>query len=259
MVLEGQLPRDGEQIMPIHNWKAVDAGIFHDFHQAWTVEIRNALNGGGLPDGFFAMAEQVVSGPIPDVVTLQRSSSRSADARDGGGGIAIAEAPPKARFIATTEHEAYAARANRIMIRHRLGKVVAVIEIVSPGNKSSQHALNSFAEKAAELLSQGINLLVVDLFPPSRRDPQGIHQAIWQQFGDEPFELPADKPLTAAAYAAGATITAYVEPVAVGDALPALPIFLDQDIYVPAPLEATYQSTWNRCPQPVREVVESAA
>lgn len=244
--------------MPIHNWKGVDAGIFHHFHQAWTIEISNALNGGGLPDGFFAMAEQVVSGPIPDVVTLQRSKSSPGDAREGAsGGIAVAEAPPKARFIASTEQQAYAARANCIMIRHRLGKVVAVIEIVSPGNKSSQHALRSFTEKAAELLYQGINLVVVDLFPPSRRDPQGIHKAIWEQFGDEPFELPADKPLTVAAYVAGLQMTAYVDPVAVGDPLPAPPIFLDRKTYVPAPLEATYQSTWAKCPAPVREIVEN--
>lgn len=244
--------------MPIHNWKDVDAGVFHHFHQAWTIEISNALNGGQLPDGFFAMAEQVVGGPIPDVVTLQRSRSASPATRDDGGGIAVAEAPPKARFITSIGHETYASRANRIVIRHRLGKVVAVIELVSPGNKSSQHALRYFSEKAAELLRQGINLLVVDLFPPSRRDPQGVHQAILEQFGDELFELPSDKPLTVAAYAGGQLITAYVEPVAVGDLLPALPIFLSDGIYVPAPLESTYQTTWAKCPAPLREIIENS-
>ena len=241
--------------MPIHDWKRVDAGTFHHFHQAWTIEISDGLNGGGLPPGFFAMAEQIVSGPIPDVITL-KSSKPTRRGEDNGGGIAVAEAPPKARFISSVEQDAYAARANRIVIRHRLGRVVAVIEIISPGNKGSQHAVRSFAEKAAELLRQGINLLVVDLFPPSVRDPHGIHGVIWEQFGEEPFELPADKPLTIAAYAAGEPLTAYVEPVAVGDPLPALPIFLDQGTYVPAPLEQTYQSTWAKCPEPVRELVE---
>lgn len=246
--------------MPIHDWKRVDAGIFHDFHQAWTIEIRNALNGGGLPAGFFAMAEQSVSRPIPDVITLQRSVARPSDDRGegGGGGIAVAMAPPNARFVASAALDAYAARANRIVIRHRLSKVVAVIEVVARGNKASQHALRSFAERAAELLRQAINLLVVDLFPPSRRDPQGIHGAIWEQFQDEPFELPSDKPLTVAAYSAGEPLTAYVEPIAVGDPLPSLPIFLGQGVYVPAPLEATYQATWATCPEPVREVVENA-
>jgi hypothetical protein len=91
--------------------------------------------------------------------------------------------------------------------------------------------------------------------PPSRRDPQGIHKAIWDAITDEPFELPQDKPLTAAAYAASPPITAYVEPMAVGDRLPSMPIFLEWGTYVPAPLDDTYESTWSKRPDPVREYV----
>ena len=112
-------------------------------------------------------------------------------------------------------------------------------------------------EKAAEILRQGVNLLVVDLFPPSPRDPQGIHKAIWDEVCEAPFELPTDKPLTVAAYSAGEPKTAYVEPVAVGDPLPEMPIFLDPFTYVPAPLETTYQSTWSKCPDAVKELVEA--
>ena len=242
--------------MAIHNWTRVDAGIFHHFHQAWTIEISNALNGGGLPPGFFALAEQIVSGPIPDVVTLQRRTTPTNTSKNGGG-IAIADAPPRARFIRSAELEPYASKANHITIRHRLGRIVAVIEVVSPGNKSSQNSLRSFVHKAVELLRQGINLLIVDLFPPSPRDPQGIHKAIWDEIRDEPFDLPPDKRLMVAAYCAADPKTAYVEPVAVGDPLPALPIFLGEGIYVPAPLETTYQQTWSKCPEPVRELVEN--
>jgi hypothetical protein len=243
--------------MPIHDWTRVEPGIFHDFHQAWTIEIRNALNAGGLPPGFFALAEQIVSGPIPDVVTLQRRTTQT-DRRDPVGGIAVADAPPRARFVSSAQPDAYARKANRIVIRHRLGKVVAVIEVISPGNKSGRNAFRSFVEKTAEILRQGINLLVVDLFPPSPRDPEGIHKAIWDEICEEPFALPPDKPLTVAAYSAGEPKTAYVEPVAVGDPLPDLPIFLDPGTYVPAPLEATYQATWSKCPEAVRDLVETS-
>lgn len=242
--------------MPIHDWTRVDPGIFHDFHQAWTIEIRNALNGGKLPPGYFAMAEQVLSGPIPDVITLQRRAAPGEPPYPAGG-VAVAEAPPRARFVTSAEPDLYARKANRIAIKHRLGRVVAVIEIVSPGNKSSRHALRSFVEKAHELLRQGVNLLVVDLFPPSARDPQGIHKAIWDDIREEPFELPPDKRLTVAAYCAGVLETAYIEPVAVGDPLPELPIFLDPDRYVPAPLEESYQVTWAKCADPLRDAVEN--
>lgn len=241
--------------MPIHDWTRVDPGIFHDFHQAWTIELRNALNAGRLPPGFFAMAEQVIGGPIPDVITLKRWT-RPAEPAGSGGGITLAEAPPQARFITSAEPDLYAARANRIVIKHSLGEVVAVIEIVSPGNKSNQHALRSFVLKAEGLLRGGINLLVVDLFPPSPRDPQGIHKAIWDEIIEEPFSLPADKPLTVAAYRATVPWTAYVEPLAVGDPLPEPPIFVDPETYVPAPLELSYEATWEKCPDAIREAVK---
>ena len=41
--------------MPIHDWTRVDAGLFHDFHQSWTVALRNALNSGVLPADYFAL------------------------------------------------------------------------------------------------------------------------------------------------------------------------------------------------------------
>ena len=64
--------------MPIHDWTRLEPGDFHDFHQCWVVELRNALNGGLLPPGYMAMAEQVTGRPIPDVVTLQtRATGRS--------------------------------------------------------------------------------------------------------------------------------------------------------------------------------------
>jgi hypothetical protein len=248
--------------MPIHDWSRVDAGIFHHFHQSWTIEISNALNAGILPSGFFALAEQIISGPIPDVVTLQRKPP-AAEPRGPsgpmGGGIAVADAPPKARFIRSAEADVYAQRANRVVIRHSLGDVIAVIEIVSPGNKSSRHAFRAFVEKAEQLLGSGIHLLVVDLFPPTPRDPQGIHQAIWSEISDDQLQLPADKPLTVVSYLAAEPKRAYVEPIAAGDSLPTLPIFLDAATYVPAPLEQTYQLAWSKCPQAVRELVSGSA
>jgi hypothetical protein len=201
--------------MPIHDWTRVRANQFHDFHQSWTIAIRNALNGGRLPPGYFAMVEQRAGGPEPDVVTLELNEP------PGGhpsGGVAVGVRPPRTRFVTRTPAVGYALRANRVTVRHPDGDVVAVIEIVSPGNKGSRHAIHSFASKAVALLNANIHLLVVDLFPPGRRNPQGIHKVIWDHLHDEDFTLPPDKPLTAAAYAVGNDIVAYVEPLAVGDA-----------------------------------------
>jgi hypothetical protein len=205
--------------MPIHDWTRVNAGLFHHFHQCWIVSLCDALNAGRLPAGFFALAEQNTVGLVP------------------------AEADP------------YVAKANRLAIHHSLGDVVAVIEIVSPGNKASRSALRSFAEKAVGLLRQGVHLLIVDLFPPTPRDPHGIHKAIWDEIHEEPFALPPDKPLILASYSAGLVKVAYVEPVAVGDELPEMPLFLEAELYIPSPLESTYQTTWSACPAEFQEAV----
>ncbi len=173
--------------------------------------------------------------------------------------IAVATAPPTARLIAKIQSVNYAKRADRVVIRHGRGKVVAIIEILSPGNKDSRAALRSFVEKAADILNQGVNLLVVDLFPPTPRDPQGIHKAIWDELGDQPFVAPPGKPLIVASYIGGDIPTAYVESVGIRDALPSLPIFLSETRYIPAPLEATYQEAWTVFPALLKELIEPTA
>jgi hypothetical protein len=105
-------------------------------------------------------------------------------------------------------------------------------------------------------LKHGVHLLVVDLFPPSPRDPQGIQKAIWDEIEEHPLEPPPGKPLTLAAYVADVPTTAYLNWVGVGDVLPDMPAYLDVDSYVPVPLEATYQATWASCPEDMREAVE---
>src|SRR5262249_4056211 len=199
--------------------------------------------------GYFAMVEQKTGGPEPDVVTLELTPPPGLPAP---GGVAVNLQPPKARFVARSEAAGYARKANRVTIRHPDGDVVAVIEIVSPGNKDSDHAIRAFARKAVEFLQDGVHLLIVDLFPPGPRDPQGIHKVIWDRLHDEPFELPPDKPLTVAAYAAGTETVAYVEPVAVGDPLPDMPVFLTAERYVPCPPEATYQAALDQVPAPLK-------
>jgi hypothetical protein len=212
--------------MPIHDWTRVDAGLFHDFHQDWTVEICRALNAGRLPPGLAALVNAIPAA--------------------------------KTRFVQRGTADVYACRANRVEIQDSRRKIIAVMDIVSPGNKASEHAIRAFAFNAAHLIETGIHLLVVDLFPPSARDPQGIHQEIWDEVGESPFELPADKPLTVVAYRATPRKTAYVEPIAVGDSLPALPIFLTEDEYVLAPLEETYQASWRAFPADFKELLEEA-
>jgi hypothetical protein len=242
--------------MPVHDWTRVDAGLFHAFHQRWISALSDALNTGGLPPDYFALVEPSVGGPVPDILTLLPASI-DPEADEGLSVSPVATAPPRIRIFRQSEDVIYLRRADRISVRRRHGEVVAVIEIVSPGHKASARALLDFVEKSAGLIGQQIHLLVIDLFPPSRLDPQGIHKAIWDAFVEEDFGLPSDKPLTLASYEAQTPPIAYVESVAVGDVLPDMPIFLKPGEWVPVPLEATYQTAWAFFPAPLKRLLES--
>ncbi|MFN0053142.1 MAG: DUF4058 family protein [Planctomycetales bacterium] len=247
--------------MPIHDWTRVDAGVFHDFHHAWIEEIKRALNSGLLPPEFYALAEQHAAGFGPDVLALE--TARDGDSSEpiprrpvegDGGGLLLA--PPSLPVVAESDLEFYRRKQSALAIRHVSGDhLVAMIEIVSPGNKSGRKAWRDFVEKAAALLELGIHLLLVDLFPPSRRDPHGLHGAIWEEVAGQDYVAPELLPLTLAAYEADLAVRAYVQPTRVGERLVEMPLFLRPGGQVPVPLEATYQSAWGAFPGRWQRVV----
>src|SRR5271169_3206877 len=96
--------------MPIHDWAGVPAGLFHHFHQDWSIEIARALNRGRLPKGVAALVEQR-AGPVEaDVLAIERKARQRPE--DNGGGVATM-GPPLTRIIRRTDNEIQAVRANR--------------------------------------------------------------------------------------------------------------------------------------------------
>jgi Protein of unknown function (DUF4058) len=242
--------------MPIHDWSRIPSGIFHDFHQTWCIHIKAALNSGLLPKGLSALVEQRAGPYEGDVLTVEsRRRGRKSDPAEGGGLLTLA--PPATSIVRKTTKEFYADRSNRIVIKHRLGRIVAVIEILSPDNKDSRAAMRDFVEKTLAFMRRGVHLLLIDLFPPSPRDPFGIHKMIWDEIHDEEFKFPQGKDRILASYEMGGVRIAYVEPIAVGDRLPAMPLFLAQGMHILVPLEPTYTSTWDASPEEMRIAVET--
>jgi Protein of unknown function (DUF4058) len=245
--------------MPIHDWSKAEAGIFHDFHHGWIEEIKRTLNDGLLPADYYALAEQRASGIEADVLALQlspRGGPASAQTGDNGSsGLHLA--PPKLRPTAETDVDFYRRKQSCVAVRHVSGdELVAVVEIVSVGNKSSRRAITDFVQKTSALLAQRIHLLIVDVHKPGARDPNGIHGLIWEDFTGQQYAAPADKPLTAVAYEAEPSIRAYVMPLNVGDNLPDMPLFLQPNRCVELPLEATYLAAWKAVPRRWRDVID---
>lgn len=246
--------------MPVHDWTRVEDGIFHAFHEGWIIHLSEALNDGLLPPDYYALPDQSGGMIGPDVLTLHTPPSNGGVPGGGPpGAVAVQASPPAVAFTAVSHAEIDdpVLRQRALTIRHTSGdRIVAVVEILSPGNKSSQDALRAFLDKAVAVLIRGIHLLVIDLFPPGPRDPRGIHSAIWERFGHPPFEPPAGSPLTLVSYAAGETRSAYIQPIAVGQVLPPMPLFLLPDWYIQVPLEQTYQEAWRGTPPRWRNVID---
>jgi hypothetical protein len=222
--------------MPMHDWTKVEEGIFHAFHHRWISALSDALNGGKLPSDYYALPEQDVTGFGPDLLTRQGPVAEQHPSV--GGGVATAtllQSRPRTRFTAETDAEFY---------RRKKSRIVAMLEIVSSGNKSTGRAFRAFVDKACELLEHRIYLLIVDPFPPGLRDPNRVHATIWGQVQDDSFHLPADHPLTAVAYECDLTTRAYIETMAVSQTLPDMPMFLEPNGCIMVPLEATYATAF---------------
>jgi hypothetical protein len=251
--------------MAIHDWSLVEAGIFHDFHYSWVFHVRDALNGGVLPSEYYALVEQRAGGKEPDVVTLHQNDSMDIGKReesDFSGAsqaatLTIATAPPQVAYVEQLDDEFYVRKRRSIAIRHVSGDdLVALVEIMSPGNKSSQSHLQQFLEKVVMAVQAGVHLLIVDLHPPTPRDPRGIHGAIAQVLGREQTRFDSLQPLTLVAYQASGETQAYVQPVAVGDLLVNMPLFLSDETYVNVPLDETYAAAFRSVPRHIRALLE---
>ena len=250
--------------MAVHDWSKVVAGNFHDFHQAWIAAIRFALNDGLLPNGFYAMAEQVAKGPIPDLLALQsRQEETIGEAWDfskSSGVMTLADRQPKVRYVETADEDIYALRADHVTIRHKNGdRIVAYIEIVSSGNKNSEGSLDKLIEKLSEALDRRCHLMVIDLHHPQTHDPRGVHAAFWEFVQGTAHGVTEDQPLGVSSYRAGDVPVAYFEPVGIGQTLPDMPLFLTEQHYIELPLEQTYLTAWRGTGAPWRQFMEAPA
>lgn len=247
--------------MPMHDWTRVEPGIYHAFHHGWISDISRELNQELLPKDYYALPEQVAAGFGPDVLTLQEELADPDPVAEESGSTqaaAILQSRPQTTFTAESDAEFYRRKKSSIVVRHVSGdRIVAMLEIVSPGNKPNRHAFRAFIDKACELLERRIHLLIVDPFPPTDRDPEGIHAAIWEHVEEDDFELPPDRPLTLTAYECDLTTRAYIEPVAVGQPLPDMPLFLEPNGCVMVPLETTYQAAFSTLPKRWQRVLEA--
>ena len=246
--------------MPLHDWTRVTPNDFHHFHGQWLTALSNALNHGLLPPGYYAMNEHVVPPFAPDVLTLGSRNHDDLPAAwlgDVGGGVATDTEVEVTLMGGPRTREKPPER--RIAVRHAEGRrLVAVIEVVSPGNKANNEAIRSLVGKSVALLESGIHVSIIDVFPNPRRLPQGFGGAIWRSVRRAKADYAPKSSRTHSAFAArdrGACLAQF-QSSEVGSPLPMLPLYLTENRCIKLPLEATYQTAWAGYPALLRPMLE---
>ena len=243
--------------MPVHRWTRIFSGGFHHFHTGWITRIGDELNNGLLPPEFYAAAEQVAGHRNPDVIALERSESVVESGQPStAGGVLVAEAPPRVSYEFIADSAEYAARANRIAVRHvSSDRIVSIIEVVSPGNKHSHPALEQLRNKVAAMIESGIHLLIVDLIPPNAINPDGLPRALEIERNELIPSVTTEQPFSLCSLQIEHPVHGYVELCGVGETLPEMPLFLTPERYISLPLEHSYMATWNAFPAAWKKIV----
>jgi hypothetical protein len=134
----------------------------------------------------------------------------------------------------------------RVFDRERGRRLVAAVEIVSPGNKDRPESRRALVAKVAALLQQGVCVAFVDLVTARHFN---LYADLLALIGRTDPALGEKPPTTYAATCRGRTadhrplLDVWYAPLTVGCPLPGLPLWLTDDISVTLDLESSYEET----------------
>jgi len=219
------------------------------FHGWWSAAMAASLNE-HLPEEYFAEFQVTLGTRIEvDVATFSEDSEHESSDGNGGGKAVqtLTWAPPTATAIMPAVFpDIFEVRIFSNMTGPAL---VAVIELVSPGNKDREEARRAFATKCAAYLQQGIGLIVIDIV--TSRHANLYDELIALLGHGERFAFPSSTPLYATAYRPAHRhkrneIDLWLETLEVGKPLPVLPLAIRGLGYLPVNLEETYMEARQR-------------
>ena len=222
---------------------------WESFHSSWATRLADALTERWLPPNYIA-EERTHFGPSIeiDVATFERQATATAEAN---GGVATVGpkvwAPPAADgSFAAVFPDTFEVR---VLCTDTGPKLVAAIELISPGNKDRASERRAFAIKCASYLYQGISVIIVDIVNNRRAN---LHNEILELMnGGDSLRLAAEANLYTVAYQPlrrdkEDVIDVWRSPLALGQPLPTLPLGLRADLVIAVDFEETYAETCRR-------------
>jgi hypothetical protein len=215
---------------------------WESFHVNWAGAIADALNDSLLPEGYFA-EEHAQLGPWVEIDVATFTDSQLSG-RQAGGTATLpprAWAPPAPALVVPA---AFPDSFEVLVFEDKGGtRLVAAIELVSPGNKDRAGHRQAFAVKCASYLCRGISLIVIDIVTGRNCN---LHNEIMQILGHgSGCSLPPAITLYAVAYRPivrnqQEQIEMWPSPLEIGQVLPVLPLALNAEQCLPIDLDATY-------------------
>ncbi len=217
---------------------------WESFHSRWAVSISDQLNA-RLPRRSYAEVHVHLGRNVEaDVVEFDGlDESEETSSHGEGGGVAVEVwAPP----VATMTARAVFPDDIEVRVRDELfdARVVAVVELVGPGNKDRPESRLAFSDKCAAYLQCGIGVTTIDIVTTRHLN---LHNEPIARLGlDSRFAMSDESDLYAVAYRPirrGDSNLIDMWPVAlsVGAPLPLLPLALRRFRPVPLDLEAAYE------------------
>jgi hypothetical protein len=217
------------------------------FHGQWPAMIVQQLSQ-VLPEGYVA-EPRVHLGPYfeIDVTAFERTQPQPASASTGEGGVATASwsATEPLLDIEADWPDQYEYEV-LVFDQERERHLVAAVELVSPANKDRPESRRALVTKCAELLRQGVSIVLVDLVTVRRFN---LYAELLEWIGQHDPSLGEEPPPTYAAAlrfqkpARRTHLQTWPYPLVVGQPLPTLPLWLSADCSVPLDLEGSYEDT----------------
>jgi hypothetical protein len=221
---------------------------WHAFHNAWATYIAADLNQ-RLPEGYFAESNVQFAIEI-DVATFEEPGLTRIDAvapgeyidslSTGVGVEWVAPAPTQTLTIALMDET-----VEILVFNQAAGPTLTgVLELVSPANKDRPAHRAAFISKCAAYLQQGIGLMIIDIVTDRRVN---LHNDLVTRLCSASV-VPWQADLYVVSYrpvqrAEQPSLDVWQAPVALGHALPLIPLWLRGHLCVPVPLDITYERT----------------
>ncbi len=223
-----------------HSWDAL--------HAMWPAEIVRQLFP-ILPEGYVAAPGAHLGAFFEIDVSVydgDHAGQRTEKANGGNGGVATL-APPAPTFTMETDWPDQDEYEVRVYDERHGRRLVAAIELVSPGNKDRPESRRAFVAKVAALLQDDVCVSLVDLVTIRQFNLYGDVLAL---IGQPDHAAGAEDNYLYAATLRGRKrlhqrplLETWFYPMIMGQPLPALPIWLDADVRLMLELEVGYEET----------------